>query len=255
MIQPLLCTRCGDHIDAEDTRELLDRTFCADCFAKPGVNFLAEFKLKHWRKRDGFVWLFGGFGLFFASLTLFGVTLQIYQRGFRGDDGLVIALTAPHLLLSIATLALWRPARLGWILYYGALCGMGLVDALVRDGTRELIGIMIPFAIVMLFPIAAYFSKQNRLAYGIDISHEDLIKLYANVADNRWAQTGLLLGVLSMIPGCGFVALLSLPLSIVGLTRVDEDAWPPVGLRGRAVAGITCSLLGLAITLLVILVG
>ena len=72
--------------------------------------------------------------------------------------------------------------------------------------------------------------------------------------DARCAETtdvggvGIALGVISLIPFFGVLGLIGLPVSIVGLRKVDEDAWPPVGLRKRAIWGIVLSCIGMLIS-------
>ena len=63
--------------------------------------------------------------------------------------------------------------------------------------------------------------------------------------NNPVARAGYLLSFLSLV--LGPVALLSVPLCIVGLRRVDPASHPPQGRRGQAITGLVLSAVGLAV--------
>ena len=248
-----LCTRCGDQLVDGPAKVILDRPFCAACLEVEGVDFLDEYRRQFWGKRDGYIWLLGGLGLVHASIFLLGV---IGLAASQGDlAGLMVLLAfAPVLLarcaFSIATLALWKPIRFAWLFFPPVATAWSLLvlGSTVGLDPRQTPQIIVGAVIGFVFVLAAWRSDRNKLAYKIDVPEEKLYKLYQTYVDNSWARSGIALGVISLIPFFGVLGLIGLPVSIVGLRKVDEDAWPPVGLRKRAIWGIVLSCIGMLIS-------
>ena len=63
--------------------------------------------------------------------------------------------------------------------------------------------------------------------------------------NNPVARAGYLVSFLAL--ALGPVALISIPLCIVGLRRVDPHSHPPQGRKGQAIAGLVLSAVGLAV--------
>jgi hypothetical protein len=93
-----------------------------------------------------------------------------------------------------------------------------------------------------VLPIAAYFDTRNKLFFKIDVPEAKLLKLWDRMRNNVIASTGLALGVLGLlVPGAGIFGLVC---SLIGLSRVNPKAEPPIGKRGHAIAGIVLSVIG-----------
>jgi tetrahydromethanopterin S-methyltransferase subunit C len=88
----------------------------------------------------------------------------------------------------------------------------------------------------------AYFDPRNRLAFRIEVSDGELARLHKRLS-NATAIRSLVYGALSL--GVPFLGLFSLSLGLVAWRRADRNAWPPIGGRGVALAGVAVSCTGL----------
>lgn len=233
------CVRCGGFACADCTKLVSGRTVCAACFARPEVDYLGEFERKMWGKRDGYIWWFGLVG----SLATGAVLALTVVAAVAGDfvSGVVALVIGAQLAVFGCYFFQMKWARAG---LFGIL-GLNLT-ALAFVGPEALAGGAAQQILPLLFFVTAWNSARNQLAFRIEVPEAKLKKLYDTYYDNQVARAGMLLGLLStFIPG---LALLSLPLSIVGLRRVNPDSWPPVGRKKTAIAGIVLSVLGLLVT-------
>lgn len=123
---------------------------------------------------------------------------------------------------------------------------LGGVLALISSGeVAVLSGLLLPGAVVY----SAWAAVRTRLFFRIDVPREQLRRDWQLYHDNRAARSALLLGVSGLIvPIFGPMAL---GLGIWGLRQVNPNAHPPIGGRGRAIAGMVLgtldSLLWLAV--------
>ena len=222
-----ICTRCGGFACHEDLVSLDDKPFCAKCAALPEVDYLEAFRLKYWGKRDGWAWLTGGLGgvvnlsLAVASLAQGNLLLGAYALG-------------------AVCLAVCYWLGLGWA--RKAIFAIPIVGAFINASTvgAAAVGQMVvPFLVLT----AMYQDTRNRLFFKVPVSTERLRKAWNLHANNAIARLGFVLGLGSLLI-CP-LALAGLPCSIVGLTRVDPSAHPPIGRKGQAIAGTVLSALGL----------
>lgn len=223
------CTRCGGFVCAQDVVLLDSKPYCQACAALPEVDYLEQLRLKHWGKRDGWAWLF----LFNGVLLPFAAVPQLL-----GELAVVGVLELVLAAASLAYFFRFRPARYLVL----ALPVLALVSAFLATG--EPIG-----AVFALFPLlvglAIFFDTRNRLFFKIPVPRAQLQRLWDVYENNPLARAGFMGGLLSllMFP----LAPVALALSIVGLTRVNPAAHPPVGRKGQAIAGIVLSALGLVV--------
>lgn len=240
------CERCGDFICDDCERSVLKKQVCVSCTEINGVRFLDAYKDSVWGKRDGFVWLFGAFGslINFSQIFIFGAAWLTMPSGKEAP--IYATLTAISTIVFVINVSYfllkpWSRAAL----FVGPLLWT-VAETVMMDGDlnsynlgRSTGSMILP----LLFIAGAFSSARNKLAFKIDITERQLEKLYKTYVDNQTARYSLLLGVLSLlIPP---LAILSLIMAIVGLRRVDPNAWPPIGGRGNAIAGLVFSCLSL----------
>lgn len=232
----LTCARCGAFICDTDRRQLGAGVFCPACAVRPDVDYLEAFRQSVWGKRDGWTWLVG----FGAALNGLGaISALLTGAPVYGVVGLCAAAVGVCYFLGM------RWARVGLLVTPLLVAAGGLVASFSsplltafergqRAGT--FLGSML---IPMLVLTAMHFDTRNRLFFKLEVPREKLQKAWDLYSNNPMARAGLFLAVVSLIvPGLGLV---SLPLSIVALTRVNPAAHPPIGRKGQAIAGIVFS--------------
>lgn len=231
------CSRCGCFVCAQDYRLLDLKVFCLECAARPDVDYLEAYRLQHWGKRDSWAWLFGFGGLVnvVAALALFAETLLGAERG-----ALQLLTALAILLVGANSLAFWagRPfARVG------IFVGLALIGALngAAGGAAATGSLLVPF----LVALSVVTSTRNKLFFKLAVSREDLKKAWDLFRNNTIARNATTLGL------GGLVIPVFLPFAIVcgvvGYRRVDPTAHPPIGNRGRAIAGIVLGVVGLVL--------
>ncbi|MCY1016726.1 DUF4190 domain-containing protein [Pyxidicoccus sp. MSG2] len=222
------CARCGTFYCEQDRQVVHGKTYCEACSVRPEVDYLEGFRLKYWGKRDSWAWLvgFGSVLNVISGLASFasGVTEEAIVFGVFG---LVAGVVGACFWLGIP----WaRTAIIGVPIASMAL-GMagGAPSALARG--------IIP----LLVTIAIYNDTRNKLFFKLEVPAGALKTAWDLYMNNTMARAGVMLGVLSFIPGVGVLALIC---SIIGLRRVNPDATPPIGRKGQAIAGIILGALG-----------
>lgn len=230
---PTACTRCGVFVErSDDVKFLFAKPYCSTCAARPDVDYLEAFRLKYWGKRDVWAWLMG----LGVPFTLLGLVGSVSSGAWLGVPGQLASL-----IVGVAFF-LGRPwARWGGLI----MVGLNLLPALTQPSQALLIvGVM---AVSALIWVAIIQTTLNKLFFKVDVSRQQLQQAWDLYANNTLARTGFLLGLLSLLVWpLGAVAL---PLSIVGLLRVDPNASPPIGRKGQAIAGIVVSSIGLLVLL------
>lgn len=222
------CPRCGVFMTPLDGELVLGTLYCRTCAARPDVNYPRAFRDAHWGKRDGYAWLFGCFGL--LSL-LFGGILLMNQPLLGGS----------LLVSGVAGVIFWSGLPVGRpVLVAGAVLGAGLNLAMMQP----------PNILNIFLVIGAMQSARNKLFFKLEVPEPELVKAWRLVHDNqvaRWAVATAAMVALSMLAWVSSrnavwvtLALSGLPigLGVVGLTRVDPKAMPPIGRRGQAITGI-----------------
>ncbi|MDF1660468.1 MAG: hypothetical protein P1V97_01765 [Planctomycetota bacterium] len=227
------CERCGDFICNECVQDLFNRQVCLNCHKNYGGKLLSDFQASLWGKRDGYVWMIGGIGslMFFSQIVLWSVlAFQVIfdGNGLSGElwemfilvlfSGLALGITGAYFLLKN-----W--ARKALFLF--PLTGFVLALASFSD-TPNAIGLSFVFVLLpLVFVISAYTNPQNKLAFRIEVSTEELETLFETTKSNSAAHNAFALSLLAFfLPPLLF---LSLYLALRGRKNCDPEAWPPVG--------------------------
>lgn len=229
------CSRCGAFGCSQDLRLLDLKTFCLDCAARPDVDYLEAYRLKYWGKRDSWAWIFGAGGVLNVVVALALVATAL----LRPERGVVDVLTALCILaVGANSLAFWagRPfARVG--LFVGIVL-IGVVNAATAGPASA--G---PLIIPLIVAASVVASTRNRLFFKLAVSRADLKKAWDLFHNNAMARNAATLGV------GGLLVPIFIPFAIVcgviGYRRVDPTAYPPIGNKGRAIAGIALGIVGL----------
>jgi hypothetical protein len=138
-----------------------------------------------------------------------------------------------------------RWARFGML---GAFA-LGLLPLVQLPQVAPVAGVTFFFGVLIW--LAVITSTLNKLFFKLEVPQRELQKAWDLFANNTLARAGFLLGLSSLLMWpVGFVGL---PVSIVGLTRVDPKAMPPIGRKGQAIAGIVFSSLGVLASLAMVL--
>jgi hypothetical protein len=222
----LLCHRCGAFICDEDHRRIDPHVYCPSCAVRPDVDYLEAFRLKHWGKRDTWAWLFGFGVLPSTSLAFLELAAEDYVSSVTALYGAVVQ--AFYFLGH-------RWARLA--LFVFPL--LAAVSAMLGPVPSSALTAVFP----LLIMLSVFHDTRNRLFFRVDVSRRELRRAWNLYANNTAARAGFILSLLGIVPGFSVIGLV---LSIVGLTRVNPTASPPVGRRGQAIAGIVISILGIA---------
>lgn len=227
------CRRCGTFVCIDDRVSLDGSDFCRECAARPDVDYLEAFRLKYWGKRDSWAWFFG-----VTAVVNVIIGLTVIANAFSNE------LTVPNVALGIVILvwaglagAFWagvKAARWGLVGAF-ALYAVALIAA---AGIAGVGGIIFPLA----FVASALGSVRTKLFFKMDVPREQLRKTWALLHDNVLARNAMTLGFAGMLfPPFAPMALV---LGIVGLRRVDPNAYPPIGRRAHAITGIVLGALG-----------
>lgn len=99
-----VCARCGTFVPAESAHLVLSKSYCADCAARPDVNYLKAFRDKYWGKRDGWAWSLGVYGVAVFGLGCAQIVVLVSGRPAMNNSGLVLAMT---FLGAIASFTFW----------------------------------------------------------------------------------------------------------------------------------------------------
>lgn len=227
--QPVLgtCARCGAFYCEQDRWVVNGKTYCEACSVRPEVDYLEGFRLKYWGKRDGWAWIMG---LGAVVNVLSG--LVIFAAG--KVEAMPIGLFG--LVAGVVGACFWMGVPWARKAIIGVPIGSMVVGMLAGDATSVGRGI-----IPLLVTIYVLNDTRNKLFFREEVSPEALKKAWDLYMNNTMARAGVMLGVLSFLPGVGVIALLC---SIIGLRRVNPNATPPVGRKGQAIAGIILGALG-----------
>jgi len=233
------CTRCGGFICAQDVVQLDKKPYCQACAALPGVDYLEQFRLKYWGKRDGWAWLFL-FNAVLLPIVAVGALVPSLGPMSRGE----VVGTVTSLALAVASgayFAGYRPMRfLVLVLPLLTMLGAVLANDSIRLAEAGIVSLL-----PMLIGLAIFFDTRNRLFFKVQVSRDRLQRLWDIYENNPIARAAFVGGMISMVMFP--LAPLTLALAIIGLTRVNPTSHPPVGRKGQAVAGIVFSVIGLVV--------
>lgn len=225
------CQRCGTFVCEHDVKRLVNGVFCEACAARPEIAYLETLKQRHWGQRDAWAWLFGLAGvaaILVAAVAATRTTTSLTNRLVFG---------APFVVFGIVGIAFWlrvRLARIGVALLFGLLAIVLLVEA----GPLALVSLLLPGGLL----VSMLTDVRTKLFFRIDVSSAVLEREWRRQYDNPLARSALSLGIGSFfVP---FFAPIALVTSVIALLRVNPKAQPPIGGRGRAIAGLLLGLLG-----------
>lgn len=231
------CSRCGAFACAADSKLLGTGLFCATCAARPDVDYLEGFRAEHWGRRDGWTWLVGLWVLSYAPLAI--TTLAQGLRAAEGPDSSLVIVAASYALAAVASglfFAGVAQARAAVILNPILLGAVGLVFG--GSGSRTIPGA----AIGLLVGAAIYKSPLNRMFFKLEVSRADLQREWDLRRNNTLARAGMMLGILGiLIP---LVSPIAFVLGVIGRSRVNPNAHPPIGRKGQATAAIVLGIVG-----------
>jgi hypothetical protein len=235
------CNRCGNFVCALDSKAVKNELHCLDCAGRV-VDHLGALREEYWGKRDGWGWLIGGIGTIKNVLTVAGVVALLFTSGAGTTVNLQLLGLLGFLVLSTVVSVGYF---LGRSFARGGLIVLSLLGfVLIPLDTMTPAGINASMNVVgLLMSIAIYADTRNKLFFKVDPGEKQLEKLWQRLKNNQLAQTGLFASILGLlIPG---VSLIALACSLIGLSRVNPTATPPIGRRGMAIAGTILSVVGL----------
>ncbi|MBL8957689.1 MAG: DUF4190 domain-containing protein, partial [Myxococcaceae bacterium] len=201
------------------------------------VDWLEGFRKQYTGKRDGWAWLFG-IGAIAQVIT--GVTMLVEPES---------RLLAPVVLAAAVGGALWwlgKPVA-RWVVLLAILASSAVLAFTVSP-------VFIFTSVVPIIITASVINAtRTKLFFQLDVSREDLKRMWDLYANNQIARQALNLGVGGLI--IWPFAPIAMVCGIVGLLRVDPNARPPVGRKGSAIAGIVLGAAGMVIATVAILNG
>lgn len=228
------CSRCGTFVCGADSVTLFGKLYCQSCAARPEVNYLETLRLKYWGKRDGWAWFYG--------LGAFGYLGSASLYIFVQQD---IAPAVCFLVASAVCACFWLGqawARIGLLAVQFAFI---LVGAFSLRPELSVIGVF-----SLLTAVAPFTDLRNKLFFRLPVEQQALQKYWSRFVDNTAARNGLMLGMSSLLFPL-FIPL-ALVFCVVGLSRVDPYAHPPVGKRKHAIAGLVFSVVAIGLWVVIL---
>lgn len=244
------CRRCGTFVCAADLALLDGAKFCQDCAARPDVDYLEAFRLKYWGQRDAWAWFFGVSAV--LNLLLGGGMVAgtlADPKASNGLWGVNLMLGGALVAWAVISGAFWAGARWSRPALLFVVGALGLAQVLVA-GPAGLVALIFPLLIVG----SALINVRTKLFFKMNAPRDQLKKQWALLHDNVIARNAFTLGFAGLaIP---IFAPLALVMGVIGVRRVDPTAYPPIGRKGYAIAGIVTGALGtLGWTVLLLVTG
>lgn len=230
------CQRCGTFVCAQDYKLVELKVYCAECAVRPEVDYLEAYRLKYWGKRDGWAWLFGLGGVLNIGLALSLVLAAVIKAAELSLS--LLDLAAVVLLMGLNGVLFWAGlpfTRAGVVV---GIVVLGLFNV-VAQGAQAVSGLVLPLAVAL----SALGSTRNKLFFKLDVSRAELKKAWDTFHNNTIARNATTLGVGGLL--IPVFAPFAIGCGIVGLRRVNPHALPPIGNKGRAIAGIVLGVVGL----------
>jgi len=221
------CTRCGGFFCAACQRGVLGKVYCAACAERPDVNYLEQFRLKLWGKRDSSTWTMGVWALALAAFVVMALRNGQYVSalGFGSCAGLSVAF-----FLGMA----WsRKALIITPLIFAPVC------ALLRDFEAIILLVSTSGAAV-----GVYRNTRSQLFFRLQVPVDRLQRLWHLRENNPIARNALSFAAGALI--IPLFAPVAIVLGVLGLQRVNPRATPPVGRRADAIGAIVLGVLVIA---------
>ncbi|HEX2675523.1 MAG TPA: hypothetical protein VHM19_02755 [Polyangiales bacterium] len=230
------CSRCGTYYCEQCHKRLSGRVLCGNCLEIPGIDYIRATRDRFWGKRDGWVWYFGIFSGLGGVIIGTVAAVQTHDWVTAATSFAALALVVPYFLL-----VPWARKTLFLLLVLYALRAAAAPSTASLPVGFRLGSAAVGILIAALFMLGAYTSTRNKLAFRIEVSDADLERLCMQ-RSNGMATRSLVYGFLSMfIPLTGLIVL---PMAVSAYRRAKPDAWPPVGGKVHAIAGLIMSSLG-----------
>lgn len=225
------CQRCGTFVCELDVKRLVNGVFCESCAVRPEVAYLEALKQRHWGRREAWAWLFGlsGVGAILAAvIAATATTTSLTNRLVFG---------APFVAYGLVGIAFWlrvRLARTGLTVLFTLFA----IVMLVEVGPLSVIALLLPGGLL----VSMLTDVRTKLFFRIDVPSAVLEREWRRQYDNPLARSALSLGFGSFF--FPLFAPIAVVTSVIALTRVNANAQPPIGGRGRALAGLVLGLVG-----------
>lgn len=228
------CDRCGRFFCAPERIGLEGKSYCGECGVRDDVDWLGKHYRRYEGKRSGGAWIMLPLGVVASA---FGVAVLVapHERAHE------LAAGVGFLVFGLSCVALFtgrpgtRPA-----LFLGAVAAtLGL--AIAVDPVPAFMAGLILFIIAA----SSWTDVATRLFYRVPVPRAELLKHFMREGNNPLAVLSSRLAFLGLfIPG---VALVSLALAVLALTKVDAKQVPPVAGARIAMGAIVFSLFTLFI--------
>jgi hypothetical protein len=217
--------------------QLGPKTYCSPCSQRADVDYLEAFRQKYLGKRDGWAWFFGlsAIGNLIAAVaSLFALTQEVQQGPSESLPFLFVAGLTGFSAVNSAAFWLGVPlARWGFLIT--AVASTALQIAAV--GPIGAAWSIMPMAIA----VNLFTNWRTRLFFQLPVTREVLQRAWDLQHNNTIARQSVIVATLGLVvPLIGIVAIV---MGAVGLSRVDLKAYPPIGKRGYAIAGIALGVL------------
>jgi hypothetical protein len=193
--------------------------FCGACAARDDVGELEKLRARHLGKRDVYAWLIGFDALFNLSVGV-----------LRNPTVAVL----PVVGLGVVQLAYFAGVRWARLAVIPAVL-LSAAAGVFNFGFSSLAGMVIP----LILAVRAFFDVHSQLFFREPVSPVALAAAVRRDQNNEAARIGYALGSNSLF--LPIAAPVGFVYSIIGLTRVNPAAKPPIG-RGTAVMGLAFSI-------------
>ncbi len=229
------CERCGRFFCAADRLELDGKVYCAECGARPDVDWLGAHYAPFVGRRSALAWFLGVFGL---ALLCVGLLILSGGRPATHWGGIALAFVT-YAAACLGFFTGWRHGRRALVL--GSLVGAVLIGATMSEMPG---GLALAIALLIV-SASAWTDVRSKLFYRLPVPRPELRKHFDRQGSNPLAILASRLALFAvLVPGLG---LITLGLGVLALTRVDKRATPPVGNVSAGISAIVASLLSLAL--------
>ena len=214
------CARCGTFFCGDCVQQVFGKAWCATCAARPEVNYLEQYRLKLWGKRDGSAWMALVIGAAFAVAAAVGLV----QRSSALN---VVAFTS----CAAAGICFFLGLRWAREAFIAVPVLFGIVGLTQRSQ-----GMGVVLFLLGMGSLPIYFDPRNQLFFRRPVSRKRLERLWQLQENNPSARKALSLALGSIfIP---VFAPFAVFYGVMGLRQVNPDAVPPIGRKGQAIFAI-----------------